>query len=324
MKRIIAAALSILVGAFGYTIVDQSIDDRVSKLESEVVELRGEISSYHAYQPTDAGATSTTQQDEGTHPTVFDVGTKLTKTSSSLHKFCVREYSNGRFVFISPNSYDMSLYETTDPDTIFPYGITTAYPDNLIVTTTKRETTTTNKTTTTPDDPCDPIKTTTTRPNNAGYPIATTTRPETTTQYKTTTRYITTTRCETTTRSETTTKSIPIREFFVYLTDSTAVVSSVDTSTSLKYSYDNDYSQISEAIRSEKTYVTITYRGYTDPSLAGKTISFRPSFIGGSYHLKQTIADNVIKKDGTFEFSATYLLDHLYSTQYSINSVEIR
>ena len=47
MKRIIAAALSILVGAFGYTIVDSAIEDRVATLESEVVELREIISDYH-------------------------------------------------------------------------------------------------------------------------------------------------------------------------------------------------------------------------------------------------------------------------------------
>ncbi len=314
MKRIIATALSILVGAFGYTIVDQSIDDRVSKLESEVVELRGEISSYHAHQITDAGAASTTRQDEGnTHPTVFDVGTKLIKTSSSLHKFLVREYSDGWFEFIHPNSYKTTIYETsTDSDTINLYRITTTDPDIPID---PIKTTTTRKTTTSPDYPGDPIKTTkaretTTDPNNTNEPIAATTKHKTTTQMETTT----TTNCD----------PKPIRDLFVYLTDSTAVVSSVDTSTSLKYSYDNDYSQVSKAVQSEKTYVTITYIGYTDPSLAGKTISFRPSFLGGGYHLKQTIADNVIKKDGTFEFSATYLLDHLYSTQYSINSVEIR
>ena len=47
MKKIIAAALSILVGAFGYTIVDSAIEDRVATLESEVVELREIISQYH-------------------------------------------------------------------------------------------------------------------------------------------------------------------------------------------------------------------------------------------------------------------------------------
>ncbi len=47
MKRIIAAALSVLVGAFGYTIVDKALENRVATLESEVVELREIISQYH-------------------------------------------------------------------------------------------------------------------------------------------------------------------------------------------------------------------------------------------------------------------------------------
>ena len=47
MKKIIAAALSVLVGAFGYTIVDSAIEARVATLESEVVELREIISDYH-------------------------------------------------------------------------------------------------------------------------------------------------------------------------------------------------------------------------------------------------------------------------------------
>ena len=48
MKKIIAAALSILVGAFGYTIVDGSIEGRVSTLESQVWLLQEEIKQYHS------------------------------------------------------------------------------------------------------------------------------------------------------------------------------------------------------------------------------------------------------------------------------------
>lgn len=47
MKKIIATALSILVAAFGYTIVDSTIENRVVSLESEVVELREVISKNH-------------------------------------------------------------------------------------------------------------------------------------------------------------------------------------------------------------------------------------------------------------------------------------
>lgn len=48
MKKIIAAALSILVGAFGYTIVDSSVESRISSLESQVESLKGEIERYHS------------------------------------------------------------------------------------------------------------------------------------------------------------------------------------------------------------------------------------------------------------------------------------
>ena len=45
MKKIIAAALSILVGAFGYTIAETSIDSRVANLEAECSSLHNVVSS---------------------------------------------------------------------------------------------------------------------------------------------------------------------------------------------------------------------------------------------------------------------------------------
>lgn len=47
MKKFIAAMLSVLVGAFGYTIVDSTIENRVSSLENEVYDLKQEVSRYH-------------------------------------------------------------------------------------------------------------------------------------------------------------------------------------------------------------------------------------------------------------------------------------
>lgn len=44
MKKIVATALSLLVGAFGYTIVDKSIDQRVTDLEMTVSFYSDEIS----------------------------------------------------------------------------------------------------------------------------------------------------------------------------------------------------------------------------------------------------------------------------------------
>lgn len=67
MKRIIAAALSILVGAFGYTIVDSAIEDRVSTLESRVVELEEIVSSYHNITETISSVATT----EGTYSTTL-------------------------------------------------------------------------------------------------------------------------------------------------------------------------------------------------------------------------------------------------------------
>ena len=64
MKKFIAAALSVLVGAFGYTIVDSTIEARVSSLESEVVELREEISKYHYVQSNSSTTDSTYNNTE--------------------------------------------------------------------------------------------------------------------------------------------------------------------------------------------------------------------------------------------------------------------
>ncbi|GEM_PF-2808324 len=46
MKKIIAVALSILVGAFGYTIVDSAMEKRVSTLESQVESLEKRIDQH--------------------------------------------------------------------------------------------------------------------------------------------------------------------------------------------------------------------------------------------------------------------------------------
>lgn len=125
MKRIIAAALSILVGAFGYTIVDSAIEDRVATLESEVVELREEVSRYHpnySSQTTTRRATTsnftTIKNDTSTivtteKPTTtwvdlsapIQIGSYLKEDSRSMHKFVLRKWDNGRIEYVSPNSY---------------------------------------------------------------------------------------------------------------------------------------------------------------------------------------------------------------------------
>ena len=47
MKKIIVAALSVILGAFGYTIVDSAIEDRVANLESSLSSLEAVVESYH-------------------------------------------------------------------------------------------------------------------------------------------------------------------------------------------------------------------------------------------------------------------------------------
>lgn len=98
MKRIIAAALSVLVGTFGYTIVDKALEDRVATLESEVVELREEVSGYH---PQYSEYDTTIDMSKP-----LSVGSYLIESSESLHKFLIREYTNGELRYISYNNYE--------------------------------------------------------------------------------------------------------------------------------------------------------------------------------------------------------------------------
>ncbi len=129
MKRIIAAALSILVGAFGYTIVDSAIEDRVATLESEVVELREEVSRYHPnyisqtttrrattnFFTTIKNHTSTIVTTENPTTTWVDLsapiqtGSYLKEDSRSMHKFVLRKWDNGKIEYISPDNYNNVL-----------------------------------------------------------------------------------------------------------------------------------------------------------------------------------------------------------------------
>lgn len=92
MKRIIAAALSILVGAFGYTIVDKALEDRVATLESEVVELRQEVSEY---QKENIG--------DGQSVEKIKLGRELKKHSTSKSEFIFRRHSDGKIVYFEAN-----------------------------------------------------------------------------------------------------------------------------------------------------------------------------------------------------------------------------
>lgn len=141
MKRIIAAALSVLVGAFGYTIVDSAIENRVATLESEVIELREEVSRYHPYyttSPYEGSEIFTTEEQYYTTSTTAEdynglqVGDYLTASSGSQHKFLLRKWSYGKVEYISPSNYGNSVspfVEITDPgDDRFTFAPTTAAP----------------------------------------------------------------------------------------------------------------------------------------------------------------------------------------------------
>lgn len=95
MKKFIAAALSVLVGAFGYTIVDSTIEDRISSLESEVYELREEVSDYH----NENNSSESSDEQDGIY-----VGKKLIDAGSQ-HKFLIRIHDDGLVEYISPQEY---------------------------------------------------------------------------------------------------------------------------------------------------------------------------------------------------------------------------
>lgn len=91
MKKIIAAALSILVGACGYTIVDKAIEKRVEDLEKSMSSLVEENNSLHHLKeysteritytaPTTAEPTTRTMPDAPTiNPTTRSTTAETTK-----------------------------------------------------------------------------------------------------------------------------------------------------------------------------------------------------------------------------------------------------
>lgn len=135
-KRFIAAALSILVGTFGYTIVDSTIENRISFLESEVVELREEVSKYHSnndftgIDPTLANTQHDNQITEyfpiittcppitvsypttGIYPAQGDF---LYKDPDGQTKFLFRKYSNGSIRYVSVDELNHPTVSNEDP-----------------------------------------------------------------------------------------------------------------------------------------------------------------------------------------------------------------
>ena len=91
MKKFIATLLSALVGVFGYTLTDAAVEERISKLETEIVELRKEVS-----------ANNQLNGNVGS----LEIGDNVKINSTSLDKMLLRENENGKIEFIHPSKID--------------------------------------------------------------------------------------------------------------------------------------------------------------------------------------------------------------------------
>lgn len=306
MKKIIAAALSVLVGAFGYNIVDKALEDRVTSLESEVVELREEVSRYHPqyseYDTTKSDTTvnnySTTKKSPASTNNNIDpsqplaIGSYLTESTDSLNKFLIREYSSGNFRYIphynyEPTSIATQPISTTKPTTTQP---TTTKLDFIEYTTSDDEPQPFN-TTGINDDPVDTFVSTTSMLDGiiGGLPTQT---------------------------LAFTTNNAPVAEYYINITESSAQITNITEDVSYKYSYDKDYSSVSKPITQKTTFVTVLCKGYTDPALSGKKVILTVvNSYYGTYVPKEIIS-NTINADGSFEYKA------VYSTTSSVRGID--
>lgn len=243
MKKIIAAALSILVGAFGYTIVDKALENRVANLESEIVELKEEVSRYHP-QPISADTskvppltgstyrpTTSSRHTESTTLGLYP-GRYIEKLSDSRSKFLLRLYNDGELVYLTPGNYREDMTR------------------------------------------------------------------------------------------------IHYNEYFLYLTESSAQIISVDTDEEYSYKYDNDYSLVSSSYDTGSVTIRVKYKGYTDPALVNRTIDFyTPIYLNGysfsSYNMNLSgdePQNNVIRSDGSFEYTKTLVLSQGISSKIHIRN----
>ena len=88
MNRIIATVLSVIVGLFGYVIVDSSIESRVSELESRVAYLESVVAEYHDITTSKPVPTTTRKPSE-------------TQVHSTAPSETTTSYTEGVFVFKS-------------------------------------------------------------------------------------------------------------------------------------------------------------------------------------------------------------------------------
>lgn len=308
MKKIIAAALSVLVGAFGYTIVDSTIENRVSRLESEVYELREEISNQHSENISE----ELTDKDD-----VY-IG-KQFKDSGSRSKFLIRIHDDGLVKYISPQNY------VPRNDIVHAAAIdsTTICLDDPRLTTSKEETTIVL------EYPQETTKADSDYSENSSESDINTTVPDLYDPRETTNQHVTGWYEEKTTYYSSSTPG----DYFVYLNNVSAVVTDVNIENSLYY--DKDYSSATKPLCLDFTF-TITYQGRTDPALAGEKINFDTQLFDGyipsSHYGRTNINGNTINADGSFSYTETYKIyrSDFYTDfmpfvnfNYSVQSVEL-
>lgn len=284
MKKIIAAALSVLVGAFGYTIVDSTIENRVNSLESRVYMLQNEVSKYHpshsAYTTSPNTESKTIISETPTYvppsssDSSFRVGKTIIAGTDSRTKFLIRIHENGYVEYISPEDYapseEIEVLRAAAAEATTGIELNDPRPTEA------------EQTTVTLGDPRetdlnDPRETTT-----IGY-------------------------CS----------SAKPGDYFLCLNNVSAVVSAI-TEESMSF-YNKDYSLVSQPIYNEFSF-TITYSGQTDPELAGERIKFHTTLESlGSRAFCRLVdsSNNIVKNDGSFNFTETYKVQNYFLNDIS-------
>lgn len=234
MKRFIAAALSVLVGTFGYTIVDSTIEARVSSLESEVVELREEVSKYHGNNIPTGNEQTTPANTEYDNPTTehFSIITTYPSATNSYPTTGIYP-AQGDFLFKDPDGQTKFLFRKYSDGSI-QY---VSYDDLNFPTGSNQE---------------------------------------------------------------------AFDEYYLYVTNSSAQILSVEEETTYNSWYDKDYSMYTSVSTYKKVLVSVEIIGYTDPVFAGKKIKF--SHYSHPQITSINIADSFICSDGSFSYRAEYIV----------------
>lgn len=119
MKKIIATALSLIVGVFGYTIADKELSTRVDDLEASVSSMQEEISSLHDTKPTTIPETITytnviANTTTSTTHSIPKIGSDILPFGGSFKsKFMLRCYSDGGISYIPTGDSPLPGYTTT-------------------------------------------------------------------------------------------------------------------------------------------------------------------------------------------------------------------